>query len=331
MKIAILTSSIEGNQSLADTAKKRGHTVTFIDPTETYQFISENEKGYDQFFHGIGGEVPERILRSNLDCVINRIGSNSEYSSSVLRFIVENLDIYCPNSPIGIMFASNKAWTLQRLSSFGLKVPRTIVCDSPAHVKWAIDKLGSLPIIVKTWHGSMGKTVGIIDSKRSANSMFSFILHSGLKVLLEEYIESDSTDIRAWVVGDSVSIAMKRTSGDKNDFRANISTGGKGEKIELSEEDKKICIRAATCLGLHVAGVDLMKSKINGKTYVIEVNSNPGTKIIDVTGHNVWNDVLEYCEKNYKKGHNTQLKSGAAQALLFDDRFFGAFYKSTLK
>lgn len=315
MKIAILGSS--SNQKLAETASKRGHELTFIDPTQTYQYISEHKSGYDRFYHGIEGEEPQRITSKGMDCVINRIGANSEYASSVLRFMVENLDIYCPNSPIGIMFASNKAWTLQRLSSFGLKVPRTIVCDSPAHVKWAIDKLGSLPVIVKTWHGSQGKTVGIIDSKRSANSMFGFILNSGLKVLIEEYIESEATDIRAWVVGDKVPVAMKRTSVDKTDFRANLSRGGKGEKVKLSKEDEEICIKAAHCLGLRIAGVDIMKSKANNQTYVIEVNSNPGTKIIDVTGHNVWNDVLEYCEQHYQERNDESLRTEASYAMMF--------------
>ena len=95
---------------------------------------------------------------------------------------------------------------------------------------------------------------------------------------------------------------MKRSSVDKNDFRANISQGGKGEKVELSKEDQDLCIKAAHSIGLNVAGVDLMKNSETGQSYIIEINSNPGVKIIDITGHNPFEDILDFCEANYKKG-----------------------------
>jgi len=301
MKLGILTCSPKENEGLSVAAKKKGHEVIFINPSKVLMYISEHEKGYDRFYYGDEGDEPDRITAKSLDCVINRIGSNTEYAASVLRFMTENLGIYCPNNAWGVILAANKAWTLQRLSSCGIKVPRTIVAESPIHIKWIVDKIGSLPIVIKTNHGSKGKTVAIVDTKRSANSMFEFVYNSGLKVLIEEYIESEATDYRVWVVGDRVAVAMKRTSIDKNDFKANISRGAKGEKVELSQEDQDLCIKAAHSIGLRVAGVDLMKSKATGKSYIIEINSNPGIKIINITGHNVFEDVVKYCEENYKK------------------------------
>jgi ribosomal protein S6--L-glutamate ligase len=301
MKIGILTSSAKDNAALEETAKKRGHEVTFINPSKVLMYISEHEKGYDRFYIENETDEPTRITSSSLDCVINRIGSNTDYAASVLRFMTENMGIYCPNNAWGIILAANKAWTLQRLSWYGIKVPRTIVAESPTQVKWIVDKIGSLPIVIKTNHGSKGKTVAIVDTKRSANSMFEFVYNSGLKVLIEEFIESESSDYRVWVVGDKVAVAMKRTSVDKNDFKANISRGAKGEKVELSKEDQDLCIKAAHSIGLNVAGVDLMKSKKTGISYIIEINSNPGTKVINITGHDVFEDVVKYCEDNFKK------------------------------
>ena len=307
MKLGILTYSPKENEGLSVTAKKRGHEVTFIDPGKVLMYISEHEKGYDRFYYGDEGDEPDRITAKSLDCVINRIGSNTEYAASVLRFMTENLGVYCPNNAWGLILAANKAWTLQRLSSCGIKVPRTIVGESPVYIEWIVNKIGSLPIVIKTNHGSKGKTVAIVDTKRSANSMFEFVYNSGLKVLIEEYIESDSSDYRVWVVGDRVAVAMKRTSMDKNDFKANISRGAKGEKVELSQEDQDLCVKAAHSIGLRVAGVDLMKSKVTGKSYIIEINSNPGIKIINITGHNVFEDVIKYCEENYK---NNEIEPG---------------------
>lgn len=331
MKIAILTTSLKENERLSETAKSRGHEVRFINPAKVLMYISEHEKGYDRFYYGDEGIEPERINANSLDCVINRIGSHTEYAASVLRFMSENMGIYCPNSPWGVILAANKAWTLQKLSSSGIKVPRTIVAESPVYVEWIVNKIGSLPIVIKTNHGSKGKTVAIVDTKKSANSMFEFIYNSGLKVLIEEYIESEASDYRVWVVGDRVAVAMKRTATDKNDFKANISRGAKGEKVDLSEEDQQLCIRAAHSIGLNVAGVDLMKSRATGKSYIIEINSNPGIKIIDITGHNVFEDVIKYCEDNYKKNDTETGIAAMKDNLLIDANSFFANVDKTFQ
>ena len=322
MKIAILTSSPVENKLLFDTAIERGHECRFIDPRKTYQFVSEHEAGFDRLYYGTDGDAPERITAKSLDCVINRIGSNVEYAAAVLRFLTENLGIYCPNNPWGLIYAANKSWTLQRLSHAKIKVPRTLIAESPAHVKWIVDKIGSLPLIIKANGGSKGKRVAIVDTKKSANSMFEFCVNSGLRVLIEEFIESDSSDIRAWVIGDRVAVAMKRTAVDKDDFRANISRGAKGEKVELSIEDEALCVRGAHCIGLRVAGVDLIKDKKTGTSYIIEINANPGIKIIDLTGENVFTHVIEYCENNYKKGNADGITASMIDSIIMQDGNF---------
>lgn len=322
MKIICLTTSPRENAKLEEIAKSKGHELRFIDPRKVYMYISEHERGYDRFYYGEDGDAPERINASQVDCVIPRIGSNTDYASSILRFLVENMGIYCPNNPWGHIFASNKAFTLQKLSSSKIKVPRTIVAESPTHVKWAVEKLG-IPIIIKTTHGSKGKTVAICDSKASANSLFEFCFNAGLKVIMEEFIEAGGTDYRVWVVGDRVAIAMKRTAREKGEFKANISQGGKGERVTLSKEDEELCIKAAHAIGLNVAGVDLMKDTKTGTSYIIEINSNPGTRIIDITGHNPFKDIIEYCEKNYKAKLSPNGTTAIISDLLIDGQFMG--------
>lgn len=322
MKIAILTSNQKENQPLFDSAIKRGHDCRFIDPRKTYQFVSEIESGFDRLYYGTDSEEPERITAKSLDCVINRFGSNVDYSAAVLRFMTENLGIYCPNNPWGVIYAANKSWTLQRLSHSNIKVPRSIIAESPAHVRWIVDKIGSLPLIIKSNSGSKGKTVAIVDTKRSANSMMEFCVNSGLRVLIEEFIESDSSDYRAWVCGDEIAVCMKRTSQDKNDFRANVSRGAKGERVELSQEDQQLCIKAAHSIGLRVAGVDLLKSKKTGTSYIIEINANPGLRIIDITGVNPFDKVIEYCEANYRKGNSNKITASMTDSIILQDGNF---------
>jgi len=63
--------------------------------------------------------------------------------------------------------------------------------------------------------------------------------------------------------------------------------------------------------------VDIIKAKDpkdnQVKPYFIEVNSNPGEMIIDITGHNHYEDLLDFVEKNYKR--RKKAESGDEQAL----------------
>ena len=322
MKILVLTNSPAENVKLEDAAKQRGHELRFVNPSMAMQYISQHERGLDRLYLANDDKEPERIFSKDVDVVIPRIGDGIEYGSALLRFCVENLGAYSPVSGWGLHLASNKAWCLQKLSADGIHVPKTIVTCSPKNIAWIVEQL-KLPVIVKTWSGSCGRTVGICDSKQSANSLFSFAVHAGLKILLEEYIETGGVDYRVWVVGDKVAVAMKRTSNDKKDFRANISLGGKGEKVQLSEQDEALCIRAAHSCGLQVCAVDLMKDA-NGVSYIIELNSNGGLKVVDITGVNPFIDVIKLCEDNYKKHKLTPSGTSALskESMLLNDDFF---------
>lgn len=318
MKIGILTTG--NNSLLVETIKKRGHTPITLNPKYCYAYLSETSRGIDRLYYGGGSsDQPTRILPGHLDAIIPRVGCNLDYTAALLRFMVENLGIYSPCNAWGLIFAGNKSWCLQRLSSAGIPIPKTIITESPRHVKWAVDKLGSLPIILKTNAGSQGKTVAILDSKRSANSVMEFALNSSLKILLEEFIPGGASDYRVWVVGGEVVAAMKRTSTDPEDFRANISRSGRGELVTLSKSDQDLCIRAAGALGLGIAGVDLMKNEKTGKSFIIEINGNPGTKIIQITGVNVWESVVSMLEKNYKTADRTSLTSALVEPVLFNE------------
>jgi len=295
MKIAILSTS--KNLLLARTIERMGHEVALLNPLQCYMMISPNVKGFDKLYYGDQGDKPELIKRGDFEIVINRIGSHVDHSVNVLTFMTENLGIKTVVNPSGILTASDKGKTLQKLSVAGIPVPKTILCEVPVHVDWIVKTLGGDQVIIKTLRGSQGKTVAICDSKLSANSVLGFVYNAGLHVLIEEFIESGASDYRAWVIGGKVVNVMKRTSARKGDFKANLSAGGQGESATLSKEDEQLCINAASAIGLQgMCAVDLLKDTKEGKSYIIECNSNGGEKIIDVTGINHWEHLVRYCE-----------------------------------
>jgi ribosomal protein S6--L-glutamate ligase len=290
---------------LIDTIKELGHTHEVYNPNDLYLFISESENGYDRLYNGSAElEVPVRLKAKTFDAVISRIGDSLNHGSSILRHVNENLGIYSPQDADGLLTASNKLKTTQRLSFFGLRVPKTIYAQNPLHVDFLLKKVDGLPAIAKLLQGSQGVGVNILETPLATNTMLESFAKSKLDVKIQKFIKAKGKDIRAIVVGDTVSIAMERTA-NKGDFRANISKNGSGRKVELSDEDKAMCIKSAKAVGLEFAGVDIMKDE-EGKSYVVEVNGNPGSKIIEITGHNYFTDLVRFVESKAKKSEKKQ-------------------------
>ena len=128
--------------------------------------------------------------------------------------------------------------------------------------------------------------------------------------LIQEFIDTGGRDVRAIVIGDRVVAAYQRVSSGR-DVRANIHSGGHGEKIELDASVKKLCVKAAQACGADMAGVDLLISH-RGPLF-LEVNLSPGlqgvtsTTKVDVAGliaKYLYQKTLERKDKVSK--HNTE-------------------------
>ncbi len=191
--------------------------------------------------------------------------------------------------------AKNKLNTMQTLNHHNLGIPRTIVIRRMREVDWAVKYLGGLPVIIKTPFGTYGSGVVISESKRSLTSSLDAIWGTQdiSIILLQEFIkESKGKDIRVFVVGGKVVASMMRAA-VRGEFRSNIELGGAGEKVEITPEEETLAIKATEALGLHMGGVDIVRSKSG--PLVLEVNGNPGfKKLEEVTGINVAKAIIDY-------------------------------------
>jgi len=300
MKIVILSASpsCEATKSIINAGVKRKHEMVVLDPKYLYLLVSDSESGYDRVYDGHNeSDKPVRIKAKEIDAVISRIGSNVTYGCSVLQHFRENLNIFSTQTPDGIKTASDKLMSLQKISAAKIKVPKTVIADTFVHANWIIESVGGLPAICKTLHGSQGVGVMILKDAQQTNMMLQTFGKQGTKLLFQQFIDAQAKDIRAIVIDGKVVVAMERSSNNKNDIRANISQGGSGRKIELSDADKDLCIRAARACGLEVAGVDLIKNA-NNESFIIEVNGNYGYKIETITGVDISTPLIQYCERN---------------------------------
>lgn len=304
-KLHFLVLATGPQAKLFEAIEQRGHTYESYNPNDLYLFVSESENGYDRVYNGNAElEEPKRLKANTFDAVISRIGDSLNHGASILRHLNENLGIYATQDADGLLTASNKLKTTQKLSYKGLRVPKTIYAKNPVHVDFLLKKVDGLPAIAKLLQGSQGVGVNILETPLATNTMLESFSKSNIDLKIQKFIKANGKDIRAIVVGDSVSVAMERTA-NKGDFRANISKNGSGRKVELSDEDKEICIRSAKAVGLEFAGVDIMKDS-EGKTYVVEVNGNPGTKIINITNHNYFIDLVKLVESKVNKQESKQ-------------------------
>ena len=88
--------------------------------------------------------------------------------------------------------------------------------------------------------------------------------------------------------------------GIDGEFRSNLHRGGVAKKISITAEERKTAIKAAKVMGLHLAGVDLLRS--NRGPLVIEVNSSPGLEGIEKsTNKNVADRIVEFLEMSLKE------------------------------
>lgn len=296
MNILILATSYP-SEKLIQAIENYGHTWEHYHPAEIYIYTSEKVNGYDRVYDGSPDlKEPRRLNLKDYDAVITRLsGERLPAFCNVLRHLTENLGIYSPQTADALLTATDKLKTIQDCSVAGIRVPRTVYAHSPAHVGFLIKKIGGLPAVAKTIRGSQGNGVFLLNDIEQTNTSLQAIYKLNVDLILQEYIEADKKDIRAIVVGDKVVAAIQR-QGSK-DFRANLSQeGGTGQAITLSKADEQFCVDAAKAIGLEFAGVDIMKRKGDNTTYLIEINGNMGTKSIDITGINWFENLIEFIE-----------------------------------
>lgn len=302
MKIAILSNG-NANYStrrLVAEAEQRGHQVRVIKYKDCY--LSLDEKHPNIFYRG------DKL--SKYDAIVPRIANSmTRYGCAIVRQF-EMQGAWTASSSIAISRSRDKLRSQQILTKAGIDTPKTLVSRNTADIDDLIEQIG-LPVIIKLATSTHGNGVVLAETKKAAKSALqAFYLYNedGTNILLQEYVkESAGVDIRAFVVGSRVVASMKRQSLD-DDFRSNLHKGGEGTSVKLTPEEKRIVVKAAKVMGLHVAGVDLMRSERG--PLVLEVNASPGFGIEKVTGRNVAEKIIEYIEHNASR-KNSKDRIGA--------------------
>lgn len=214
---------------------------------------------------------------------------------------------YMPIKPNTFTIGHDKLLTHLALQYYKVPMPDTYVVSTIETAKKILEQV-KYPIILKFPHGTQGKGVMFADSFAAASSMLDAIETLKQPFLIQEYIETEGSDVRALVVGDKVVAAYKRkaATGEK---RANIHAGGKGEPIVLDANTKKIAVLTAKSIGAEICAVDILESAKGPQ--VLEANLSPGLQgITSVTKIDVADKIAKYLFEKTKefveKGKKTE-------------------------
>lgn len=219
---------------------------------------------------------------------------------------LEKLSYKVFNNSKAIELCDDKSKTYMALKGFGIKMPKTIVSpllyygsmeEDNIFIDNAINIIG-FPMIVKECFGSYGMQVYIVNNRFE---LIKKIKEIGIKpFILQEFINTSyGRDIRAEVVGDKVVAAVRRRN-LKNDFRANITNGAVGEKIDLTHEQEKMAIDVCKFLNLDFGGIDILYGEGDIPIFC-EANSNAyPLNVANITGVNIVKEILLYIKNDIK-------------------------------
>ena len=150
---------------------------------------------------------------------------------------------------------------------------------------------GAYPMVIKESNSSFGMGVHLAGSREEAVQLICE--YGNKECIIQEYLSySSGRDYRLQMVSDKCVCAMMRSN--ENDFRANITNGGKMSEYKPTDEDLSLARNVMKCLKLDFAGLDIMHDK-SGRAVFLEANSNAHFKnIYDLTGVNAADKMIEY-------------------------------------
>ncbi len=298
MKIAILSRNkkLYSTRRLVEACEQRGHEPMVIDVLRSYMNVASSKPEV----HFKGETLP------TFDAIIPRIGASvTFYGTAVLRQF-EMMGSYPLNESVAISRSRDKLRSLQLLSRKGVGMPNTGFAHDPDDIPDLIKMAGGAPLVIKLLEGTQGIGVVLAETKKAAESVIEAFMGLKANIMVQEYIkEAGGSDIRCFVVGDKVVAAIKRQA-QPGEFRSNLHRGGSASLVKISPSERATAVKAAKIMGLHVAGVDLLRSERG--PLVMEVNSSPGLEGIETaTGKDVASMIIDFIEKNAKP-HRTRTR-----------------------
>jgi len=241
-------------------------SVTFCDLTSTLGGPAPAVASGDCRLHDADAVLVRTMPPGSLEQVVFRMDALAQ---------LEAVGKTVLNPPKAVEIAVDKYLASARLAAAGLRIPRTIACQTANAAMAAFAELGG-DVVLKPLFGAEGRGIARLVDDALALRAFKMLEQLGAVLYLQEFIEHEGADLRLLVVGERV-LGMRRRN--PLDWRTNISRGAQAEPFEPDAELIELAHRAAAAVGAPLAGVDLLPGR-DGRLYAIEVNAVPGWKAL---------------------------------------------------
>ncbi|MER2563007.1 MAG: RimK family alpha-L-glutamate ligase [Myxococcaceae bacterium] len=270
MRVVVLSRSsrIASTSRLIEAARARGHHVRCVDPTSLQLQLGARR----------GRLVRAYKLMRTPDLVIPRFAGNVAPFALPMVDQLEAQGAVVMNGADAIGVSRNLLRCLQRLSSRGVPVPRTVLARDSKALKSLVSRVGGLPVVVKLLAASEQRRVMLCESMQSLEAALEAVLGLGHDVVMQESIRQAQRDLQLLVVGGRVTAAVHRIAQPGRAAR-NLGQFDRIERATPSDEVRSLAERAAKACGLELCSVDVIEGKW---ARVADVNALPSLPELEI-------------------------------------------------
>jgi len=216
-------------------------------------------RGFD-VKHGIPEEMVLRPAELTVTRDLYVLKSHTELSLS-LAGVLHHQGARLLNPYPNCLAVQNKIVASRILRSWEVPTPD---CWVTGDLRLLLPVVRRRPLILKPYLGHRGQGLHVV---RNASELESLPPPQS-PVLIQEYVESTSGDLKVYVVGEQVFAVRKKFSPS--------SFTESGAPCAVSAEVRDVALRCGRALGLGLYGVDLVEGR--DRPWVVDVNTFPGYK-----------------------------------------------------
>jgi len=287
MKIAIISLNSESSKMIAKSCEQYFSGVAMLNLKDLEVHVDGSS--IDVLLNG--QKLPE------YDCVYCRASYKYVLLARSVSAALQG-KCYLPLQPDSFTIGHDKFLTLLSLQKNKVEMPKTYLAGTTQNAKEILKQI-QYPAIIKIPSGTHGKGVMFADSEQSAKSLLDTMEVFKQPCIIQEYIETNATDIRALVVGGKVVASMKRKAA-QGELRANIHMGGSGQNYHLQAAGVKMAVRSAEAIEADICAVDLLQRE--NQHLVIEVNVSPGIQgLTKATNKDIAGEIAKFLFEQTKE------------------------------
>ena len=255
--------------------------------------------------------------RSFIDRLINAASSNSHILTIVddqrlipeADFIIfrsrnpklakelEQRNIPMFNRPEVNVVANDKLKALQLVQLLG-------IATVPTKKISIASEINEFPVVLKTIDGHGGKQVDLVYTEKEAATFLNTF--SDNTIIAQQYIETNATDVRVFMLGEEVLGAVKRT-GSKDSFKSNFTLGGTVEKYMLDFQQRAEVEKIAKALKSDYIGIDFLL--LPDETWLFNEIEDPvgARSYFETTKEDIAEPIMEYIHKKLTKKESDEI------------------------